>query len=292
MKIVINETGGGQCIRDFLRGRFAISARCLSFLKSEEGRITVNGAPQTVRYLLTPGDELVIRLGEGEEDSMPLPVQERLPFPILAADDWLLAVNKPAGMPTHQSAGHRGDTLADAVAAACGVPIVFRAITRLDRETSGIVLLARNRLAAGFLAGAMARGECQKTYYAITHRAPEPRSGRMTDYIAREGESIIRRCVVPEGEGDLALTDYETVGEQNGRVLVRLHPLTGRTHQLRVQLASRGLPIVGDTLYGGTPALPRTALHAARLSFPHPAGGRLALEAPLPPDMEQYYREV
>ena len=292
MKLLINEGDGGLCIRDFLRSRLQMSTRCLVFLKSEVGRITVNGVPKTVRHILSPGEELCLRLGEGESDGMPLPAQEKLPFAILAADDWFLAVNKPAGMPTHQSFHHYGDTLADAITAACGRPVVFHAITRLDQDTSGVVLLARHRLAAGFFCRAMANGEFEKTYYAITERPPMPRAGRMTDYIAREGESIIRRTVVPAGAGDLAITDYETVGERPGRALLRLSPRTGRTHQLRVQLSSRGLPIVGDDFYGGSLAMPRSALHAARLSFPHPAGGRVTVEAPLPPDMEQYYHEV
>lgn len=292
MKILIDEASSGTCIRELLRERFAISSRCLSSLKSKQGGITVNGEEKTVRYVLAKGDVLSLCLGDGEGDGMPIPAQSKLPFPILAADDWLLAVCKPADMPTHQSHGHRGDTLADAIAEACGCPIVFRAITRLDRDTSGVVLLARNRLAAGFLSRAMAKGAFEKTYYAITHRAPQPRTGRMTDHIARAADGIIRRTVVPTGEGDLAVTDYETVGERNGKFLLRLSPRTGRTHQLRVQLSSRGMPIAGDDFYGGSRDFWRQALHAARLCFPHPAGGMMTVEAPLPPDMLQYYGEV
>lgn len=292
MNICISEAESGMCIREFLRTRFSISARCLSALKHENGAIAVNGQPKTVRYVLAAGDELYLHLGDGEGDAMPLPDADKLPFPVLAADEWLIALSKPADMPTHQSYGHRGDTLADAIAAACGCPIVFRAITRLDRDTSGVVLLARNQLAAGFFSRAMIKGEIEKTYYAITRRAPSSRAGRMIDYIAREKDGIIRRVVVPEGEGDLAVTDYETVGEQHGKFLLRLCPRTGRTHQLRVQLASRGLPIAGDDFYGGSTDFWRQALHAACLSFPHPAGGRMTVEAPLPPDMLQYYSEV
>lgn len=292
MKILIDQASSGICIRELLRTRFSISARCLSALKNESGAIAVNGENKTVRYVLQAGDELYLHLGDGEGDGMPLPAQEKLPFPILAADDWLVAVCKPADMPTHQSYGHRGDTLADAIEAACGRPIVFRAITRLDRDTSGVVLLARNQLAAGFLARAMANGEFEKTYYAITHRAPRPLAGNMTDGIARAGDGIIRRMAVPVGSGDLAVTDYETVEEKNGKFLLRLQPHTGRTHQLRVQLSSRGMPIAGDDFYGGSTDFWRQALHAARLSFPHPAGGRMTVEADLPKDMLQYFHEV
>ena len=288
MEFIIDKAAEGLCLRDYLRTRLSISARCLSFLKGESGRMTVNGRAKTVRYRLAEGDVLCLRPWE-EEDCMPLPDAQRLPFPILAVDEWMIAVCKPYDMPTHQSAGHRGDTLADALAGACDRPFVFRAINRLDRDTSGVVLLARHRLAAGFFASAMARGEMQKTYYAITEHAPQPPSGRMVDYIARADKSIIRRTVVGQGEGDLAITDYETVACRQGRCLLRLMPKTGRTHQLRVQLSSRGMPIVGDDFYGGSLAMPRQALHAATLTFPHPSGGRVTVEAPLPADMNDYF---
>ena len=291
MKIGISAADSGQCIREFLQKRFAISSRCLSALKSKADGITVNGEKRTVRYLLQQGDELCLLLGDGEGDAAPLPPPQALPFPVLAADEWFIAVSKPYDMPTHQSHGHRGDTLADALAAACGTPLVFRAITRLDRDTSGVVLLARNQLAAGVFSRAMAAGEIEKTYYAITHAAlPEP-CGRMTDYIAREEHGIIRRTVVPAGEGDLAVTDYETADARNGKLLLRLMPRTGRTHQLRVQLSSRGCPIAGDDFYGGSLDFPRQALHAARLTFPHPEKGRVTVEAPLPVDMQRYFYE-
>jgi RluA family pseudouridine synthase len=250
LKICISKADNGQCIREFLQKRFAISSRCLSALKNKAGGITVNGEKKTVRYILQQGDELCLLLGDGEGDAMPLPPQHLLPFPILAADEWFVAVSKPYDMPTHQSHGHRGDTLADALAAACGTPLVFRAITRLDRDTSGVVLLARNQLAAGFFSRAMAAGEMEKTYYAITHAALPESHGCMVDYIAREEHGIIRRTVVPAGKGDLAVTDYETVEERGGKFLLRLMPRTGRTHQLRIHMSSLGCPLVGDWLYG------------------------------------------
>lgn len=291
MEIRIGEAESGMCIRAFLSARFAISARCLSNLKNDPCGILVNGEKKTVRYCLAAGDLLSLHLGDGEGDYVPLPAPQALPFPLLAADEWFLAVNKPADMPTHPSYRHRGDTLADALAAACGCPLVFRVITRLDRDTSGVVLLARNRLAAGFFSRAMANGEIEKTYYAITDRPPVPLAGRMVDDIAREEEGIIRRRVVPAGQGDRAVTDYALAEARAGKYLLRLSPRTGRTHQLRVQLASRGLPIVGDDFYGGSLAMPRQALHAACLSFPHPCGGRVTVEAPLPQDMHHYFYE-
>ncbi len=279
-------------LRDILRVRFSASHKLLTLFKKEPWRLLVDGMPCPTWVTVRAGQTVTLCLGEQVGEEMPWLLPQKLPVPILMADDWLLAVDKPADMPTHPSAGHRGDTLADVLANACGAGFVLHAITRLDRDTSGVVLLARHRLAAAFFASAMARGDCQKIYYAIVAGQPAELTGQMTDWMGRAPGSVICRTVLPQGQGSLAITDYETVWSRRGRSLLRLFPRTGRTHQLRVQLAARHMPIVGDALYGGPPDLPRQALHAASLTIPHPSGGLVTVTAPMPPDMLAYDQEI
>lgn len=280
MTYTVTKEDAGIVVREFLRAH-GVTARCLRRLKETHNGITLNGAPCTVRALLREGDKLALLI----EETPAAPLAPLSPVPVLYEDEWLIVFDKPAGMPTHQSAGHRGDTLADAILGLPGAPTVFRAVNRLDLGTSGVVLVARHQQAAGFLSACMAAGRIQKEYLAIIDKPLSPASGLMTDHIAREGDSIIRRMTVPRGMGDYAEAAYQTVSAHDQYILVRLYPRTGRTHQLRVQLSSRGSPIVGDDLYGGSPDLPRAALHAARLTFPHPNGGAITVEAPLPEDM-------
>ena len=283
MNFTVTAQEAGMTVKEYLRRR-SVSATCLRTLKQKENGITRNGTHCTVRAVLQEGDCLCIAVEDHmTTDRTPLTASQTVP--ILYEDDDVLVVDKPWGMPTHQSHGHRGDTLSDVVLSMPNAPTVFRAVNRLDADTSGVVLLARNRLAANFLCARMAAGEIQKEYLAIVEKTPASPSGKMIDYIAREGESIIRRVTVAEGEGDYAEADYETVSVHGAYTLLRLLPKTGRTHQLRVQLSSRGMPIVGDDFYGGSTALARQALHAARLTFPHPNGSVITVKSDLPRDM-------
>ena len=285
MTLTVPAEAQGKAVKEYLR-EIPISSRALRFLKAREEGITLNGKAVTVRATLSAGDTLFLAL---EEEDAPSKRTSPTTLPldlVLYEDEHILVVNKPAGMPTHPSAGHRCDTLSDAVLALPNAPLVFRAVNRLDRGTSGVVLVARNRFASSFLSREMEKGNIRKEYLAIIEKPIVPASGRMTDGIRREGDSIIRRVACPVGEGDYAEADYETLRvADNGLTLLRLRPRTGRTHQLRVQLASRGYPIVGDDLYGGAPYLCRQALHAASLSFLHPNGTDMTVKCDLPQDM-------
>ncbi|MBQ8858586.1 MAG: RluA family pseudouridine synthase, partial [Clostridia bacterium] len=207
MNFRISPCEAGSTVKDYLRSH-GVSATCLRQLKQTENGITLNGVHCTVRAVLAADDVLSIAV-EDRAATVCAPSATSLSVPVLYEDADILVVEKPWGMPTHQSHGHRGDTLSDAVLSMKNAPTVFRAINRLDADTSGIVLLARNRLAANVLCARMASGEIQKEYLAIVEKTPDPPSGKMVDYIAREGESIIRRVTVAEGEGDYAETDYE-----------------------------------------------------------------------------------
>ena len=221
-----------------------------------------------------------------------------LPIRIAYEDDDVVVPDKPADMPTHPSHNHHEDTVANALAFRYreqGIPFVFRPVNRLDRNTSGLLLIARNRLVAGTLSAAMREHRIEKQYLAVLDGIPAEREGIIETYIRRTAESIIVRENCAEGEGgDRAVTRYRVLTAENGHALVLASPITGRTHQLRVHFAGIGCPITGDDMYGtASPLIGRHALHAYRLTFPHPADGEpITVYAPLHDDMQSLVDHV
>ena len=176
-------------------------------------------------------------------------------------------------MPTHPSRGNSLPTLANAIMAYLKEPIVFRAINRLDRGTSGIVIIAKNAYGAAKLGRAMKEGKFRKIYTAKVEGVPEPKSGRICAPIKRECEGNIKRIVSPDGKE--AITDYEVIEVlPDGNSVCRLTLLTGRTHQIRVHMAHIGHPLCGDFLYG-TESEEGYELRASEISFPHPKTNEL-----------------
>jgi 23S rRNA pseudouridine1911/1915/1917 synthase len=221
-----------------------------------------------------------------------------IPIEILYEDDEVVAVNKGAAMPTHPSHNHHNDTLANALAwryKQMGIPFVFRAVNRLDADTSGIVLVARNRMAAFKMSNELSSGNISKRYIAVLDGVLEHREGSITAPIRRKSDSIILRECCREGEGDYARTDYTLLCENGTFCAVEARPITGRTHQIRVHFAHIGLPLVGDYLYGkeGQCGMKRHALHAYKLSFNRPSDGkRIELTADMPEDIKTLYSEI
>ena len=213
---------------------------------------------------------------------------------VLYEDAEVLALNKPAGL---SSQGGRGQVhTLDELLFAFARPGKARPrlIHRLDRDTSGVILTAKTKPAAGFLGKALMARRFSKSYLAIvTPRAPEPRGGTIDLPLRRveEGrEAYMRVCPPDHPDAEAARSRYRTRAEADGAALLELDPDTGRMHQLRVHLAALGRPIAGDPRYGGALVVaghpvPRLMLHAQALAFPHPAGGTKRLEAPPPPDM-------
>lgn len=211
-------------------------------------------------------------------------------------DEQLLALNKPSGL---SSQGGRGQvhTLDELVwAFAKPGKARPRLIHRLDRDTSGVILTAKTKPAAGFLGKAMMGRKFSKTYLAIVAPgAPDPRQGRIEHALRRDEvgrEAYMRICADDHPDAETARSRYRTLAATADAALVELSPETGRMHQLRVHMASIGRPIAGDARYGGALALgghaiPRLMLHAAALSFPHPEGGTRRIEAPVPADMTE-----
>lgn len=259
----INACDNGREIRDFLKD-FGVSSALLTRLKQTENGITKNGEFARAIDKLCTGDRLKISI----KSSGKMP--ERMTDCQVEAvynDEDLIILNKPAFMPVHESRNHRGDTLANAAACYMENDTAFRAVYRLDRDTSGLVLIAKNALAAGKLAGRV-----KKDYYAVC-RGIINGNGTIDLPIRRVRESIIERGVFEDGER--AVTHYDTISTKNGNTLLKINLETGRTHQIRVHFAHIGHPLVGDTLYGdGDALIARQALHCKTVYFTHPVTGK------------------
>ena len=282
----------GKLLRDFLTQNLRLSRALLCDLKTTGG-ITVCGETVTVRRVLHAGDVVSLTLPPEESDL----TGTDLPLSILYEDDWLIVPDKPPYMPTHESFRHRGDTLANALKFEFdkrGVPFVFRAIGRLDCDTSGVLLVAKNRLSAERFNALHLCGGYEKVYLAITHGAPPTDEGTVEGYIRRTHESMILREMACTGkDSEYARTDYRVLDRFAEFALVECRPRTGRTHQIRVQMSAIGHPLLGDDLYGGKKLLPRQALHASSLAFVHPqSGAHVRITSPLCADMADFIRKV
>ena len=278
-------------VKSVLTKELHISRRQLIALKNREDGILLNGERVTVRARLKPGDVLSLATEDGEDAAVKIEPSDTLPD-IVYEDDSLIVMNKPPAMPTHPSHGHHGDTLANCLAfyyQQKGLPFIFRPVNRLDRDTSGIVLAAKDQLSASRFYQMMMRHAFEKEYFAVVSGVPEPLNGVIDKPLRRSLPSIIVREVCGPGEGDPSVTEYRTVMTGNGLSVLRVFPKTGRTHQIRVHLASIGAPIVGDTLYGppeGSALIGRQALHCRSMTFTHPVTGKkICTEAPVLDDM-------
>lgn len=264
-----------QQIRIFLKD-FGVSSALLTRLKQNEEGIKLNGKHARAIDTMHLGDKLTITMKS--EGTPPSPVL--LPIQIVYEDTDIVVANKPFGMPVHESRNHRGDTLSNAISYHCKLRGAFRSVYRLDRDTSGLVLIAKNTLAASKLAG-----KIKKDYYAIVC-GKFSGSGTIDAPIKRVGESIIERCVSQDGEK--AITHWQCVKTENNLSLLKINLETGRTHQIRVHFASLNAPLLGDTLYG-TPSskIKRQALHCKTILFTHPITEKqMKIDCDFPKDFE------
>lgn len=269
----------GKRLEQVLRNEHGFSRRQVIRLKNY-GQTLINGIPARAVARLQAGDQVHVSVPEHLD---PLPPQN-IPLHILFEDQYLILINKPPGMVCHPTKGYSQGTLANALShywQQRGESHPARLVTRLDKDTSGLVLAAKNawghyRLSAGNL---------HKQYYGITKGIPNPSAGEIDQPIGRLPGTPSKRGVSPQGKA--AFTHYEMEKVMDNLALVRLTPITGRTHQLRIHMAWLGCPLVDDYLYGREEGiLGRTALHAYALRFCHPATGKpLEFIAPLPEDM-------
>lgn len=290
MDITVDRFISGLTVRQVLQKHLGYSSNMIKKLKFSEGGILVDGRFVTVRHVLALGEVLSLAVEDKDEDVSPYTIPVDIPIEVIFEDEHMTAVNKPPFMPTHPSMGHRDDTVSNALAYRYrDRSYVFRPANRLDRDTSGCMLTANTKSASYKLYRAMTEGKIRKTYIAVTDGVPEVKEGQLVSYMRRAPDSIIKREETDSAdpEGKLALTKYRVLADNGEKAVIMLSPVTGRTHQLRVQLAGIGCPITGDDLYGNaSPLISRQALHSALTVLPHPETGEtLSLFAPFYRDM-------
>ncbi len=255
------------------------------------GAVTVNGRASKPSYVVTAGDQVVVRLPEEPEAAV---VPEAIPLDILFEDEHLLVVNKPAGMVVHPAYGHSSGTLVNALLAyapqVADVGGLERAgvVHRLDRDTSGLLLVAKDEETRAGLQRQFKRRQVAKSYLALVEGQVSPREGVIEAPVGRDKRQRKRMAVVRSGRE--ATTTYRVVEMFPEHTLLEVRPHTGRTHQVRVHLAWLGYPLVGDEVYGFRHQRllrGRHFLHAWRIAFSHPiTGERMSFEAALPPELE------
>lgn len=269
-----------------LKEQFFLSDRLITKLK-KANKIYLNSLPTYTKKSVTMGDTVSVLI-DFEEDNSNI-VASNIPLNIIYEDDYLLVLNKPANIAIHPSILHFYNSLSNGVKFyfdKLGLKKKIRIVNRLDRNTSGIVIFAKNEYIQECLIKQMKTNEFKKEYLAIAKGILESKSGTLNFPIARKEGSIIERTVT--SDGDSAITHYDVVKEFNNLSLVHIVLETGRTHQIRVHFSHIGHPILGDTLYGSPSELiNRQALHSYKLTFIHPVTKKvLSLEVPLPNDIK------
>ena len=257
----------GKNVGEILRRKLNVSSRMLPDLK-RQGGILLDGKNVTVRERVKVGQTLELVILEESASENVVPVD--LPLNIIYEDEDILAVSKPKDMPVHPCAYNYDNTLGNAVMHYYkGENFVFRPITRLDRDTTGIVLVAKNKLAATVMSEDMKDGRIKKSYLALLSVCPENDKGVINAPIARCPDSVIKRMV--DESGKEAVTEYEIKEKRadNSAVAV-VRPITGRTHQIRVHMAHIGCPLKYDYLYGKEIDGKTLFLHCAAVTFSHP----------------------
>ncbi len=274
-------------IRDYLQQVHGFSRRILKAVKLDGGQILVNGVHQTVRYRLTAYEVLTIQFPPEEIGTFMEP--EAIPLSIVYEDDAVMVIDKQAGVATIPSLHHPTGTVANGLLAHYAkhnIPYTIHIVTRLDRDTSGLLLVAKHRYSHSILATQQKSRQIKRKYRAIVEGHLSQKTGTIDTPIDRKEGSIIERTVVPSGKR--AVTHYEVVDESTSNSMVNVVLETGRTHQIRVHFAHLGYPLAGDDLYGGSlNRIKRQALHCYEISFEHPITKEvLHFQSAIPDDMK------
>ena len=285
---IIDEAGDGLRIEQYLR-RKGYSGQNLAEIKRMPKSVLVNGEHYYMKQELNTGDHLSIHICETKCSEKIPPVQ--IPLDIVYEDEDIIVINKPAGMPIHPSLNNYTNSMANALAwyyQEQGKPFIFRCCNRLDRDTSGLTVVAKHLVSGNILSDMVRRRDIHREYLAIVRGHVSPEAGTINAPLARKPGTIIERTVDWE-QGETAITHYRLVEERNGHSLISLRLETGRTHQIRIHMKYLGYPLIGDYLYNpDMEYIGRQALHSHRLSFTHPITGKpMEFTAPLPKDMEK-----
>jgi len=285
---IITQEEAGSTIRHILRAKLHFSSHAISRLVRMENGILLNGQHARTVDTVSAGDVLAVKTG----DSRPPRVEVtpgNWPLPIVWEDGHLLVANKPAGMTAHAS-NFLPDTptVAGALAWERGTDFLFHPVNRLDKGTTGLMVVAKSGYVHDLLRRSLHTPQFHREYRAVCIGCPPALKGTVNAPIGRAEDSVVARTVRPDGSP--AVSHYEVLRQGNGMSLLKLIPETGRTHQLRLHMAHIGCPLAGDWLYGteDVELIPRPALHSYALELVHPVTGELLrLTAPIPADMEK-----
>lgn len=286
VELIAGPDDAGERLDRFLAGPLGSRSQAQALI--DAGRVRVDGRPRPKRHVLATGERISFDPAPEQDDAAPSAAD--VPFSVAYEDDHLLVVDKPAGVVVHPARGHRSGTLAQALAGrAAGGEDPWRAgiVHRLDRGTSGLLVVAKSDAAHRALKELLATRELRREYLALVEGLPEARAGTVDAPIGRHRRERVLMSIDSE-EPREARTHFELERALSRTALLRVVLETGRTHQIRVHMAAIGHPVCGDTQYGGRRAygLERQFLHAARLAFPHPlAPGRVDVSSPLPADL-------
>ncbi|MDY2612659.1 MAG: RluA family pseudouridine synthase [Lachnospiraceae bacterium] len=285
---IIDEADDGLRIEQYLR-RKGYSGQNLAEIKRMPKSVLVNGEHYYMKQELNTGDHLSIHICETKCSEKIPPIQ--IPLDIVYEDEDIIVINKPAGMPIHPSLNNYTNSMANALAwyyQEQGKPFIFRCCNRLDRDTSGLTVVAKHLVSGNILSDMVRRRDIHREYLAIVRGHVSPEAGTINAPLARKPGTIIERTVDWE-QGETAITHYRLIEERNEHSLVSLRLETGRTHQIRIHMKYLGYPLIGDYLYNpDMEYIGRQALHSHRLSFTHPITGEpMEFTAPLPKDMEK-----
>lgn len=286
----IDGDSDGLRVEQYLK-RKGYSSQNLSEIKRMPQSVLVNHKHYYMRDQLKAGDTLVIQISETKCSPNIPPV--KLPLSILYEDEDIIVLNKPAGMPTHPSMNNYTNSLANALAwyyMEQKKPFIFRCCNRLDRDTSGVTVVAKHLVSGNILSRNTFHRQIHREYLAIVRGRVIPGSGTIHAPLARKPGTILERTVDFK-RGETAVTHYKVVGEANGHSLISLCLETGRTHQIRIHMKYLGYPLVGDYLYNpDMEYIKRQALHSHRLSFSHPISKQwMEFTAELPDDMKKIF---
>lgn len=286
----ITEEDAGKTVGTFLL-EHEYTPTCIKFLKKAAGLITVNGVWEFVNKPLKENDILeTVFLDEESSENVP---SVEMPLDIVYEDEDILVLNKMANLPIHPTKGYEYTNLANGVVyyyEKQGIPFVFRSVNRIDKDTTGLVIIAKNMLSGSILGESMRNRGIHRTYLAVTE-GELPEKGTIDLPIGRREGSAVERCI--DENGAKAVTHYERLKYKNGHSLAKVSLETGRTHQIRLHMRAIGHPLPADVLYNPNfQVIRRHALHSWKLEFEHPiTKEKMYFEQELPEDMKKILGE-